>query len=384
MTMDFKLSRGLSCEAPVPGRNDGKICWFVPEELDVSHPVGLFIFMHGGDCESPDTAPFDVYLNPENGTLRPHIDNIPFIVAAPSAPSGPDGKRWNRACAVETVEAVIDAACRRAPVDRNRIIIGGHSMGGFGAYHVGQLLADRAAGVWLAAGAWHESDFRSFYGTPVYILHGKYDCAAAYREFHPEPRHHDWCGVCFARAAHELMLRDDVEHVYDEHDGGHGLHWEPAQLALRRFFDWAARQRRRPYAPCAALVTPRGSADPELEERPRSRWLELLRRAPGKIRFDRIELTGPDIARTVDEFQAQSYRLAESFHPGARIIARNCGDNQFSVKLENVLSFAIRLAPEMGELARAFVVDAGNAGCRTLSPQPLEGDPDYCARLVWE
>ena len=376
------LPRGLSCFEPAPGRNEGKIYYFVPEEVDLTKPAPLLFFMHGGDGSSPDTAPFKTYLNPENGCLRPHIDHIPFITVAASAPPEIDGKRWNRAAAVKAVDAIIADASSRALIDRDRIIIGGHSMGGFGAYHLGQIFADRAAGVWLSAGAWQISDFRSFYGTDVYILHGKYDCASSYRETHKEPRHHDWCGVSFARAAHDLMERYGIEHVYDEHDAGHSLRWEAAQLALRRFLKWAENCKRNPYAARTALITPRGSADPEMQDARRARYLELLESGSDLISYDKIKLTGPNIAWTVDDLCQQDYELETTELPGARIIAENCGNNLFKVSLENVRKFIIYLAPQMGDLTREFTVDCGSFGKFILQPEMISGDPDYSAKIT--
>ena len=377
------LTCGLSCFSPAPGRSDGKIYYFVPENIDLTKPAGLLVFMHGGDTDSPETAPFDTYLNPEKGTLRPHIDHCNFIVAAASAPVETDGKRWNRSAAVKAIDDIINDAFSRALIDRDRIIIGGHSMGGFGAYHLGQIYADRAAGVWLSAGAWQISDFRSLYGTGVYILHGKYDCASNYREFHKEPRHHDWCGVSFGRAAHELMTRYQVEHIYDEHDGGHGLRWEPAQMALRRFLKWAESRKRDPYAVKTALITPRGSADPELSDAPKARYLELLEAGNGTITYDKIHLTGPNIAWTIDDLAQQSYELQTIDLPGSRIIAENLGSNHFAISVENVKRFAIYLAPQMGDLSKPFVVDCGPAGKYTLDAEMLpQADGDYCAKIV--
>jgi len=377
----MSLSKGLSCFSPAPGRNEGKIYYFVPEEIDLNRPAPLFIFMHGGDGSSPDTPPL-MYLKPDGGTLRPHIDHIPFITVAASAPPEIDGKRWNRKAAVKAIKDIIDDACSRALIDRDRIIIGGHSMGGFGAYHLGQIYADTAAGVWLSSGAWQISDFRSFYGTDVYIVHGKYDCAASYKESHSTPRHHDWCGVSFGRAASELMDRYQVEHIYDEHDAGHSLRWEAAQLAFRRFLKWAENCRRNPYAKKTALITPRGSADPELQEIPRARYLELLEAGNELISFDKIKLTGPNIAWTVDEFCQQSYELETVDLPGSRIIAENCGNNRFSVSVENVRSFAIYLAPQMGDISKKFTVDCGKHGVFTLIPEPVTGDNDYTAKIT--
>ena len=327
-----------------------------PRGFRPEQKTGLFLFMHGGDRSTPKSAPYDNYIGP-GGSLRPFLESLPFITAAPSAPDAPDGKRWNRPGCTEYLEAVIREMESRYNIDQDRIIIGGYSMGGCGAYHQGQLLADRAAGLWLAAGAWLEADFRSMLGTPVYILHGKYDCAAHYSTPHPEPRHHDWCGVSFARAAHELMLRDDIAHVYDEHDGGHAVSWEPTQMAVRRFVNWAVRQKRQPFAPRIALVTPRGSADPALEMRPHSRWLELNEAADGEIDFDKIMLTGPNIAHTIDELNAQSYCLTKVRHKGSRILACNDGNNHFTVTAENVKVFTIFTAPGNSDPAKPFTVE---------------------------
>ena len=50
------LPRGLSCEKPAPGRPDGRIYYYVPESLDLTKPVGLFIFLHGGGGNTPTTS----------------------------------------------------------------------------------------------------------------------------------------------------------------------------------------------------------------------------------------------------------------------------------------------------------------------------------------
>ena len=89
--------------------------------------------------------------------------------------------------------------------------------------------------MWLSSGAWWETDFRAFLGTPVYIQHGALDCSPrpGYRGTHTKPRRHNWCGVSFGRCAHELMTRYGVEHVYDEHSEGHSLAFPAAKAAMR-------------------------------------------------------------------------------------------------------------------------------------------------------
>ena len=102
-----------------------------PRGFRPEQKTGLFLFMHGGDRSTPKSAPYDNYIGP-GGSLRPFLESLPFITAAPSAPDAPDGKRWNRPGCTEYLEAVIRKMESRYNIDQDRIIIGGYSMGGFG------------------------------------------------------------------------------------------------------------------------------------------------------------------------------------------------------------------------------------------------------------
>ena len=369
----------LFFEAPAPGRDEGRVYYYVPPALEGKKNVPLLIFLHGGDKTSPVDAPAR-YLG-ENGWLQPEFASAPFVVAAASAPPTRHSSRWNAAGTEHAIDALIVAAKRHFDVDPDRVFLGGHSMGGFGAYHLGQVMADRFAGVWMSAGAWWEADFRTLYGTPVYLQHGRNDCADAFKMALPEPRRHHWCGVSFARAAHELMRRDGVEHVYDEHAEGHSLAWPAARAATRRFFAWAARQRRNPYPAKAVLETPCGTRHPDFTFVTRARWLEIIREEVGEFLVGAILLEGPAIARTDAELMQQTYTLRRVWREGARLSAENLGGNRFRVTAENVNEFAILLAPAMGDLARPFSVTVNGRVPQTLSAEPLAGDPDYAARL---
>ena len=373
----------LSFEEPAPGRDTGRIYYYVPDGVDLARPAPLFIFLHGGDRNSPDAAP-SRYLDEENGWLMPVMRSAPFVVAAPSAPPDVDGSRWNRDGVSRYIDATIEAAAKRFKIDRERIFLGGHSMGGFGAYHLGQILADRFAGVWLSAGGWWEADFRAFLGTPVYVQHGARDCSPApgYSGGHSLPRRHHWCGVSFARAAHELMARDKVEHVYDEHAEGHSLSFPAAKAAMERFVAWTAGKRRDPYAKRTALINPCGTMHPDVERLSRSRWLELVEADYGEIAVDALVLKGPDIASTEADLDKQTYSLIKRYWDSAsRIIAENAGGNRFKVETENVKRFAILLAPAMGDITRPFEVDLGGGRKVSCRAEPVCGDRDYTARL---
>ena len=369
-------------DSPAPGRDTGRIYYYVPDGIDRTKPAPLLIFLHGGSTKTPDTAP-ENYFSESTRWLMPAIADAPFIVAAPSAPPASDGSRWNRDGVSKFIDATIAAAKRKFNIDPERVFLGGHSMGCYGAYHLGQILADRFAGVWTSSGAWWETDFRAFHGTPVYIQHGSRDCDPR-REYwggHSAPRRHHWCGVSFARAADELMSRYGVEHVYDEHDGGHSLSFPQAKAAMRRFFAWAMDKRRKPYAKKAALVTPCGTKHPDVENLVKSRWLELLEAREDEIGVDAIVLRGPAVAETEEDLLNQSYTLTKRYWDGARIIAENRGGNRFTVATENVKRFAICLSPAMGDLGKPFTVEFRGGRSVTVEAKPLSGDPDYAARL---
>ena len=384
LTFGAALAGQLTFDEPAPGRTSGRVYWYVPDGIDLSRPAALLVFLHGGSTHSPDTAPAN-YFSDEKQWLMPDITNAPFIVVAPSAPPAPDGSRWNRDGVSKVIDATIAAAQRKFKIDPDRIFLGGHSMGAYGAYHLGQVLADRFAGVWISAGGWWEADYRSFLGTPVYIQHGALDCSPrpGYFGGHDKPRRHHWCGVSFARAAHDLMVRDGVEHVYDEHSEGHSLAFPAAKAAMRRFFAWTAGKRRNPYAKRTALITPCGTMHPEVERPTRARWLELIEATAGKIAVDAIVLHGPAIAWKDEDLKLQTYTLApRDWDNGARILAENLGDNRFKVKTENVKRFRIYLSPQMGDLAKPFTIMLEGGSTLTLKSEPVSGERDYAAALT--
>ena len=375
-----RLEHGISWNAPAPGRSEGRIYYYVPPDLDLSKPAGLLVFLHGGSSSSKDTAPLS-YIS---GELKRQLDKSSFILAMPSAPPPQKvstGHRWNYENTWKTILATIGDVAERAHIDRDRIILGGCSMGGYGAYHISEILADRFAGIWLCAGAWTVTDFNALAGTPVYISHGRRDTAPPpnIKNGKPKIRKNSWTGVSFARAADKLMTQYGLEHVYDETNGGHGMD----DASTRRFFEWALTKKRQPYSKRAVIVSPCGTAHPVMETVMKSRWLEAVSVTPGPILLDKIRLKGPNVAVTETDWLAQSYTLEKTEREGFRLTAVNCGGNMFRVHAEHVTSFRILLSPQMADLSKPIIVDAGSLGKKTLQPQPLQGDSDYTAQILF-
>lgn len=134
----------------------------VGRELDVSviEPVGrtkekrpLLVFLHGAGGSNESSIGNEAVL----GTLAELGDEAPVVAF-------PDGEEswWHERASGEwgryVVEEAIPAVSRKFGTDPERVAIGGISMGGYGAYHLGLTYPGRfcavgghSAGLWLDA-----------------------------------------------------------------------------------------------------------------------------------------------------------------------------------------------------------------------------------------
>jgi hypothetical protein len=167
-----------------------------------------------------------------------------------------------------------------------------------------------------------------------------------------------------------------VTHVYDEHDGGHGLRWEPAQMAFYRFIDYAMQCKRDPYPVRCAVISPAGSADPTLTEHRESRYLRIDSVRKGNVELDKIVLQGPNIAWSVKEFCQQTYTLTTVSYEGAKLIAENKGDNRFEIRSENVAGFTLFLSPEMADVTSEVLLNVNGREFKAV-PVAVSGKKDY-------
>ena len=105
----------LTYDEPAPGRDSGRIYYYVPDGLDLARTVPLLVFLHGGGDSTAGT-----YFSEERCALMPDVTNAPFIVAAPSAPVTGDSSRWNHAGTSKLIDATIAAASKKFPIDFDR------------------------------------------------------------------------------------------------------------------------------------------------------------------------------------------------------------------------------------------------------------------------
>ncbi len=115
----------------------------IPEDLDLLKPVPLYVWLHGRNDMLTDLA-FISERSKKPEQLQPKH-------AIVLHPFGRSCLGWKSTAEIDVLEA-IESVCDRYPIDRDRIVLAGFSMGGAGAWHIGAHYADRFAAVHAGAG----------------------------------------------------------------------------------------------------------------------------------------------------------------------------------------------------------------------------------------
>lgn len=125
--------------ATLRSREDGSVQMYgvLPPASDAPGPFGLVLSLHGASC-SPE---------PQVASYSPK-DWAYVIAPTNTRPYGFDWQDWGRLNAIAT----LDEALARYPIDPDRVLLVGHSMGGHGTWHVGTAHTDRFAAMAPSAG----------------------------------------------------------------------------------------------------------------------------------------------------------------------------------------------------------------------------------------
>lgn len=181
-------------------------CRFVPSGYDATRPTPLVIGLHGG---GPAGQRRDRVAGNGESAMNFYqrlASSSGWLVACPTALRAPWARKENEVL----IEALVDEMAMLFNVDRERIYLVGHSMGGFGTWHHGPRLAETWAAIAPAAGGGRPNLQRLQKTlTGVYCHHGADDRVV---------------GVASDRALGDRMLAMNMDFVYCElPDSGHGF-----------------------------------------------------------------------------------------------------------------------------------------------------------------
>ena len=179
-----------------------------------------------------------------------------------SCPAIPGAKIGNREWGI--LAAVITAIDRIYNVDRDRVLLTGHSWGGIVTWRLGPLYADRFAGLapFVCAVNPGENHLRNLKNVPVYSVQGKRDMK--------------WM-LDTGRERIEILKKLRYEHVYRELSGGH----EAFPVEITKIVEWFGQRPRNLYAPEIVRTRP-----PRTRAAPRQ-WYWLRTESPAfRTRID--------------------------------------------------------------------------------------------------
>jgi predicted peptidase len=127
----------------------------------------VILYLHGGSLRGDDISQMKKYGLAEKVEADP---DFPFIVISPQCHQG---EIWTD---VEALGAVLDEVARTHRINRDRVYVTGHSMGGRGALYAAYKMPERFAAVIALAPvapitAWAEK----LAALPLWIFHGPND-----------------------------------------------------------------------------------------------------------------------------------------------------------------------------------------------------------------
>ena len=156
-----------SFQATVTKRVGAKYLVFLPRGFgkDTKRLWPTILFLHGSGERGDDLAKVKVNGPPKFLDRRP---DFPFIVLSPQAPDDGD---WNP----DVLNALLDDALTRYPVDPDRIYLTGISMGGIGAYALATEHPERFAAVAPVSGFGDSDRACRLKNLPLRAYHGGKD-----------------------------------------------------------------------------------------------------------------------------------------------------------------------------------------------------------------
>ena len=215
--------RPHSLQREVPRKVDIQYLLFLPEEYGKStHQWPLILYLHGGSARGDDIA----RMKKLGLTAKVEADpKFPFIVVSPQCRPG---EIWTD---VEALGALLDEVAGTHRVDRERIYVSGHSMGGRGALYAAYKMPERFAALVSLAPV---SPITAWAGKlakiPLRLFHGSKDQFLPLKEVEELIR-----AIEAAGGSPEFTALERDHYILDVYD-------------RPELYEWLARQKRKPAA----------------------------------------------------------------------------------------------------------------------------------------
>lgn len=327
---------------------DDLLYFNVPPGYSPKDATGLIVFMHGGSNTSSRRAPRLTLDYPPEGTPENESNQLGnvfnatgMIAVGPSAPWDEESYyRWCVRASDDYLADVIRECSSRFQIDPDRVILVGHSMGGFGSYHHAQRQPDRFSAIVAHAGSWSLGYLPAMRGTPLCIIQGVHDAREGVRWHYTD--------VEYARLTHKLLTGYQLEHTYYEHAGMHSVSQGKEYIA--KYLAVAKSLRRDPYCSRVTIATPAGFRRNYCSALADNRWLSINETLPGNLKYDELVTNGSE------DFHEWRLSHQVSERTGAMIDAVNRGNNQIALTTANVAQCTVWLHPRMVDVTKPIII----------------------------
>lgn len=212
----------------------------IPPALDLSKPVPLLVWLHGRGVKTTDlhflnqcrkkSQAFGGFMKDQEEAIILH-------------PFGRHCVGWKHAGEIDVFEA-IEAVANDYPIDRDRIILAGFSMGGAGAWHIGAHYRDQFCAVHAGAGFAETKEYNNlkpenFPPDFEQTLWKVYDVPNYVRNFSNGPLLAYSGELDKQKAAADLMARELAnEGMTLRHVIGEGMEHKYSQESVDEILEW--------------------------------------------------------------------------------------------------------------------------------------------------
>jgi predicted peptidase len=149
---------------------------FVPSRYneDARRRWPLILYLHGGSVRGEDVNRLRTLGLPHR---LEHDPQFPFVVVAPLCPGG---EIWTD---TDALSRLLDEVVSKYRIDKNRVYLTGHSMGGRGALYLAYKCPDRFAAVVAISPLSPITTWaKQLRSVPLWIIHGAKDAAAPIKD----------------------------------------------------------------------------------------------------------------------------------------------------------------------------------------------------------